>query len=215
MQMCYEERQLDVKKKFIEGSYQLIAKYQPCDDLKTKKLKYGLEGIYNLLLKVIVMLIITIILGIWKEYLFLTLIYAITRRYTYGLHAKKTLTCWLTTLPIYILGTLIIIHIELSSFYVILIWLLGFISFLIWAPADTPALPLIHKERRRNQKIKACLLCFVFLLVILLYPNQLFVNAICYCLLIQSICINPITYKLTNTPFDNYKIYFKKHGLNY
>jgi len=199
----------------MESSYQFIAKYETCDELKTKKLIYGLEALYNLITKFIVMLFITIILGIWKEYLLLILIYSSARRYAYGLHAKNTITCWLTTLPIYLLGCYFIRSISIPSNLMYGLWFFGFLSFLFWAPADTPARPLIHSEIRKKQKIKACLVCLIYLFCIIGFQNPLLSNACIYCLIIQSICINPLTYKLTKTPFDNYKLYYKNHGLNY
>lgn len=203
-----------MKKKFIENTYLFITKYQDCDELKTKKIKYGLEALYNLITKVVVMLIISIILGIWREYLLLVLIYASARRYAYGIHAKKSIICWITTLPIYLVGCYIIRCISLPNYLIYILWFFGFISFLLWAPADTPARPLIHKEIRKKQKIKACLTCIIYLFCIILFQYPLINNAIIYCLVVQSICINPITYKLTKTPFANYKLYYEKHGLN-
>lgn len=49
-----------MKDKFINSSINFIQKYQECDDLKLKKLKYGLEGIYSLLVKISVVIIISI-----------------------------------------------------------------------------------------------------------------------------------------------------------
>ena len=97
----------------------------------------------------------------------------------------------------------------------VLLWFLGFGSFLLWAPADTPARPLIHKEIREKQKLYACATCILYLSFILIFQNQIVNNVIIYSLLVQVICINPLTYFVTKTPFDNYKLYYKNHGLNY
>ena len=203
-----------LKKKFIETSYNFISCYEKCDDLQTKKLKYGLEAVYNLITKLVVMLLLSILLGIWKEYILLVIVYASARRYAYGLHAKKSITCWCTTLPIYLLGCYFIKYMAIPSYLMYILWSIGFLSFFLWAPADTPARPLIHSETRKKQKAKACMVCVVYLTLILTIQNQVLSNALVYCLIIQSICINPITYKLTNTPFNNYKVYYEKHGLN-
>ncbi len=204
-----------MKKKFIEKSYQFISKHQACDELQTKKIKYGLEGLYNVLTKVFVMAIITLILGIWKSYLLLIIFYAFARRYAYGLHSKSSITCWILTLSIYIFGSYFIFYANFSNYIIYLVWLFSFISFILWAPADTPNRPLIHKEKRKIQKIKACMICIIYLMFIFIFQNQMINNTIIYSLFIQSLCINPITYKITKTPFANYKIYCKNHGLNY
>ena len=50
-----------MKQKFVNSSINFITKYQECDDLKLKRLKYGLEGIYSLVVKLTVVLIIAIL----------------------------------------------------------------------------------------------------------------------------------------------------------
>lgn len=204
-----------MKKRCIQKCCDFIQKYIKCDELKIKKLKYGLEALYNLFTKIIVMLILSIIFGIWKEYILLIFTYALVRRYAYGIHAKKSIICWVTTLPIYLLGSCFIKYGSISNYLLYGIWCFSFVSFILWAPADTPALPLIHLEKRKVQKIKSCTVCVAYLAFIIFFQNSTLNKAFIYSLLVQSICINPITYKLTNTPFNNYKVYYAKHGLNY
>lgn len=204
-----------MKKKVVLICYQFINKYVPCDELKEKKIKYGIETLYNLLTKVFVMLILSIILGIWKQYLLFIPIYALTRRYAYGIHAKKSFICWLATIPSFMLGCYFMKYSILPTFLKYSLWGISFVSFIFWAPADTPNLPLIHPEIRKKQKSKSCIICIIYLLIILLLKNGNLVNGCIYALVLQSICINPLTYKLTKTPFNNYKLYYAKRGLNY
>ena len=98
-----------MKRKIIDWEYKFITKYQKCDELQTKKLKYGLEVIYNLLSKTIILFLISILLGVWKEYILLIIIYSFTRMYTFGIHAKSTLICWFTSTIIYIFGSWFVI----------------------------------------------------------------------------------------------------------
>ena len=120
--------------------------------------------------------------------------------------------CWATTLTIYVLGSLLVKEIILVKEFVLIIWTFAFISFLLWAPADTPKRPLIRKNQRIKQKIKVCIISLLYLLLIIFINNNTVINAISYALLIEMICVNPITYKLTKTRFNNYKYY--KKGLN-
>ena len=94
-----------MKKKFINYSINLI-------DLDKKKLKYGLEGFYNLITKVVVLIILALILNLTKELFLLIIIYSLFRLYGFGIHAKKTWQCWLTTIPIYIGGCFFIKYIS-------------------------------------------------------------------------------------------------------
>ena len=203
-----------MKKKFVEKGYNFIARYQECDRIKTIRIRYGLEAFYNLLTKAIFLFIVTYCFGLLKEYLLLCVVYSLARRHTYGLHAKSTIICWITTIPIYLGGCFFIRFAEIQMPIVTALWLWSFLSFLLWAPADTPSTPLIREEVRKKQKFKACLICIVFLIILVLFPYRIIINTICYSLVVQSITINPITYWITNTPYNNYKTYLKNHGLN-
>ena len=55
-----------MKDKFVNSSIKFIMKYQECDDLKLKKLNYGLQGIYSLVVKLTVIIIISIIINFYK-----------------------------------------------------------------------------------------------------------------------------------------------------
>ena len=56
-----------MKEKFVNSSIKFIMKYQECDDLKLKKLNYGLQGIYSLIVKLSVIIIIAIITKTIKQ----------------------------------------------------------------------------------------------------------------------------------------------------
>ena len=97
-----------MKSSFIDHSIVMIAKNRELTKLDEKKLRYGLEGFYNLITKMIVMTILAIILDIVPEYFLLMFVYATLRLYGFGIHMKTSLQCWCTTLPIYLGGCLLI-----------------------------------------------------------------------------------------------------------
>ena len=198
-----------MKKKFINYSLNYIESKKSLSNLEKKKLKYGLEGFYNLFTKLIVMIILSLIFNLTRELLLLILIYSFLRLYGFGIHAKKTWQCWITTIPIYIGGCFIIKYLTLSPLLINIIWLFGFISFLLFAPADTKSRPLIHKEKRIRAKILSIIIIIILYLINYFYPNQVLLNTSLYALIIQSIVINPLTYKLFNEPYNNYKAYQK------
>lgn len=199
-----------MKEKFIESSLKLIYKYQECDDLKTKKLKYGLEGIYSLIVKLIVVIIIAFITGTYKETLLILLFYAGIRTYSYGMHAKSNLACWITSITIYNIIPLIIRNYNVPNYIGYLVLGLSFVSMILWAPADTPKRPLIRKKQRTICKIISATTVTIYAIIFLLNDIAIVNNALIYALIIQSIVINPVTYKITNTRFNNYKYYHKE-----
>ena len=198
-----------LKQKFIKNAMHLITKKRNLTILEEKKLRYGLEAFYNLITKTIVLILLAIIFDFVFELVLLTIIYSTLRLYGFGIHAKTSLQCWFTTLPIYICGCLFIKYSVLPDVLIYIIWAIGFISFLLFAPADTPARPLIHKEKRIRAKIFSIIILLVYLTIIIFYNKQFLSNALLYGILMECIAINPLTYRLFNTPYNNYKTFQK------
>ena len=200
-----------MKEKFINSSLSFIMKYQECDDLKIKKLKYGLEGIYSLIVKLTVVLIIAILTQTINSTLLFLLFYAGIRTFSFGWHAKSNIACWITTILIYNIIPLLIKNINIPNSIGYIILGISFISVLIWAPADTPKRPLVRKEQRLKAKILSTIVTILYFIIYIFTNYSLIKNTLLYALIIQTICINPLTYKLTNTQFNNYKYYQKKN----
>ena len=198
-----------MKEKFVNSSISFISKYQECDDLKLKRLKYGLEGIYSLIIKTIVVIIISIFTKTIQETILLILFYAGIRTFSYGMHAKSNLSCWITTLLIYNGIPLFTQKIDIPNNIGYIILGGALISMILWAPADTPKRPLIRKNQRIKCKILSIIIVLIYTLIYLFSNNILINQTIIFALIIQTIIINPLSYKLTNTRFNNYK-YHKK-----
>lgn len=200
-----------MKEKFINSSINFISKYQECDDLKLKRLKYGLEGIYSLIVKISVVILISIITKALTETLLFILFYAGIRTFSFGWHAKSNIACWITTLLIYNVILYFIINIDYPIYIGYIILEISLISMLLWAPADTPKRPLIRKKQRLKSKILSITVLVLYAVIYVTINSNPLKNIILYSLLIQTILINPITYKITNTRFNNYK-YYKKNN---
>ena len=142
-----------MKEKFVNSSIKFISKYQECDDLKIKKLNYGLQGIYNLIVKLSIVIIIAIITKTINQTLLFLLFYAGIRTFSYGLHAKSNLACWITTIIIYNIIPYFIKNINFPIYMSYIALIVALISMILWAPADTPKKPLIRKENRKKCKI--------------------------------------------------------------
>ncbi len=198
-----------MKEKFVNSSISFISKYQECDDLKLKRLKYGLEGIYSLIIKTIVVIIISIFTKTIQETILLILFYAGIRTFSYGMHAKSNLSCWITTLLIYNGIPLFTQKIDIPNNIGYIILGGALISMILWAPADTPKKPLIRKNQRTKCKILSIIVVLIYSLIYLFSNSIIIKQMIIFALIIQTIIINPLSYKLTNTRFNNYKYYRK------
>ncbi len=200
-----------MKEKFVDSSIKFINKYQEIDDLKLKKLNYGLQGIYSLIVKLSVVIIIAIITKTINQTLLFLLFYSGIRTYSFGWHAKTNIGCWISSITVYNIIPLLIKNYNIPSNIGYIILGITLISMILWSPADTPKRPLIRKEHRRKCKIITTLVTILYIIVFALNKISLINNALIYASLIQSIFINPIYYKITNTQFNNYKYYKKKN----
>jgi len=199
-----------MKQMFVDVSFRYINKDGHCDERSTRILKYGLEGLYSHLTKTSVLVALAIILGLWKEVLLSLLFFLLLRTFGFGIHAKTSLGCWLTTIPVYIGGAFFVKYATLPIQIVILIWIIGFLNILIYAPADTHKRPLIRKHQRIRNKVLCTIVAIVYGYCIIAFNSNILTNVILFALILQTICIHPLTYKLCKSPYDNYKTYKKK-----
>lgn len=179
------------------------------DEIKLAEIKYGLEGLYMLISKLIIILLLSILLGIVKEVLIFLLIYNFIRMPSFGLHATKSWICLLSS-------SIIFIGVPyLAKFLIIPIWLkviLGIALILLIyknAPADTYKRPIVSKKRRQVYKFLSTLVAIIYVFTSLFVNNQFIANSFLLSLVVQSCMISPLVYKIFNLPYDNYKAYLE------
>ncbi len=203
-----------MKKRIIDKLANFIIKHKECNEKDIRIYRYGIETLYNLATKTIVILILTFFAKSIKECLLIILFYTMLRIFAYGLHASGSLGCWLTTIPVYVGGSLLIKYITIPKYIVMIIWVIYILFVSLWAPADTKKRPLIRAERRKKLKIEALGMSIVFLMIIYFVKNNLIVTTMGFCMILEGICICPLTYYLTGNKFNNYIYYLQEHGLN-
>ena len=161
-----------MKQTFINKSISLITKYKNPSEKELKIYKYGLEGLYNLTTKTLVVLLVAVLINTAKEFILILTFDALLRSCAFEIQAKSSLACWISTLTIYILGSIVAKEIIITRMPSLIICAIAFISFILWAPADTPKRPLIRKNQREKLKIKVCSITLVYLILLLIIKNQ-------------------------------------------
>ena len=204
-----------MKKFVLSKCMEIIKQNKQLDETKLAEIKYGLEGLYLMITKLIVITTIAILLKITKEYLIFMIIYSIMRTPSFGIHAKKSWICLLTSTMSFIGIPLIAIYTKLNITTKIIIGLLSIIGIALFSPADTHKKPIINKKRRRIYKILSTIISSTYILLSIIIKNNFISNCFFYATILQNILISPITYKLFRMPYNNYKTYIKTHGLNY
>ncbi|MBK2003255.1 accessory gene regulator ArgB-like protein [Listeria ivanovii subsp. londoniensis] len=171
------------------------------------KVKYGLEIIIINVMKFAIVYGLALVTGVLLQTMTVHLSYLWLRRYSFGLHATKTLNCTLMSLAMFVLTPLVFQNV-LSNNWIVL-GAFGFIllNMYFFAPADTENLPLIGEEHRKNLKRKAMIGTLILTGIALLVPFAEMKTLIVIGSLFQVISINPITYKLLRRRYRNYEKY--------
>lgn len=199
-----------MKEVFLERSLQLLNKeynYQG-DDLD--RVKYGLEVIYISITKMFVILLVSIIFKAFKETLLMIIFVNGLRTFAYGIHAKKSWHCYISSIICFVLSPMLFKYIEINVIQKILISIICFISYVVFAPADTHKRPLINKEHRKKLKINTLIVCSIYIAIIFISKNTLINNMIILSMVTEVFVINPIIYKIFDMPYNNYMTYQPK-----
>lgn len=197
---------------FADKNLNYISKYYKLSNTEKIKIKYGLEVLYTVITKTIGILLMSLFLKTFKETIILMGFYLLLRLFSHGIHAKKSSHCWVASILTYGAFPLLIKYFVIKKIYILIMSIIAFICFIIWAPADTPKKPLINKKKRIIDKFLTLIISTTLMFVVILSKNSLINNCIFFSYIMSIISINPLTYKLFKIPFNNYKKY--KIGLN-
>lgn len=181
---------------------------------KLEEIEYGLEGIYILITKLIIIFTIAYFLGVFKELLIFLLIYNFIRMPSFGLHATKSSYCLISSIIVFFLGMYVSIIFVIPVYIKLIIGIYCIIRIYMNAPADTYKRPIVNKKRRECYKFISTLIAIVFVFASLFTKNTFISNSLVITLLIQTLMISPYVYRLFKLPYNNYKQYIIDNGLN-
>lgn len=197
-----------MKKKLLDYCIKSIKnKYPDYDSDKIDIINYGLESLYLTFSKVILIVAFSVILGIFKNVVLLLLFYNIIRFTAFGLHAKKSWHCLLISSTLFIGGVYICEYLYLPFILKVFLSLICILLIAKYAPADTEKRPLINKKRRKKYKILSVLSSGIFAILIVIFNEKIISNYLLFGLIWATLMILPISYKLFDLPYDNYKSY--------
>ena len=198
-----------MKEVFLNKSMDLLSSKYNYDSLTKDKILYGLEIIYIFITKLSVILISALIFGLFKEMLIFTLLLNGLRTFAYGVHAKKSWHCYISSLVVFILMPYIFINININLIQKIIISILSLISMYVYAPADTETRPIVNMNQRKKLKLYSFLVCTIYIILSFIIKNEMIINLILLSMITESFIINPFIYKIFNLPYNNYKEYLK------
>ena len=201
-----------MRSKIINSIMNQIKIYNNFDDIKLQEIKYGLETVYLTIIKTIVFILLAILLKTIKGLLLFMLFYGIIRLTGFGVHAKKSIHCWISSILIFLIIPILIKYITIHNYILYIISLISITILAIYAPADTPKRPLINKKKRIIYKVLTILISIGYLITITIIKDKLIINSLFYSLLLECFLVTPLIYKLFGVSYKNYKNYKRKEN---
>lgn len=193
--------------KFADSLMPFLEKYNKYTDKEKIVVHYGLETLYVNISKAIIITFFSLFLGITLEMYCFIFIYGLLRTYMGGVHLKTSLGCTIFSGTIFILPTIISLNIDIFWQLGLPILLTGLLIAYKYSPADTSRKPILNKDLRKRRKKISCILISIYIIIYILNFNIILNNFIVFAVLINSIIIHPITYKLMKQNYNNYLIY--------
>lgn len=198
-----------MKEKFLNYSINEILKKKELSEEEIEEYRYNLEGFYLTISKLLIMIPLSIIFNVFFEMILFIIIFNFIREPAHGLHASKSYICLITSSITFIGIPYISKIIELNLYTRIIISVIGFILIVVFAPADTEKAPIIRKEKRLKLKIKSTIIALIMITLSFIINNNIIINLLLFSIVLESILINPLTYKIFHSKYNNYIDYLK------
>lgn len=197
-----------MREKFLKKSIASVKKKYPYyTEEKLEEIEYGLDAIYLNIPKTIIIFGLAIILDIFKDMILLLTFYGILRTFAFGMHASKSWHCLVISTVMFIGGGLVCKYISIPYYVKIIISILSLICIIKYAPADTHKRPLINAKRRKLYKIVSSIIALIYVVLIIIFVNKDISMYLTMGILEAVLMIHPITYKVFQMPYANYKHY--------
>lgn len=175
------------------------------DEEKAEILDYGLHLIIGEIPKVFIMIGLAFLLGVGELSVLAFLLILPYRSFSGGFHLKTHLGCILCTTSFYAGTALLSKYITLTEpvkyIAIIAVWIFGMIMIKLYAPADTENVPVISKKERRKRKIASYIMLSISLLAAAIIPNRIISNILLFGMLIQTLSITRLAYKITKNKY--------------
>jgi len=196
-----------MKKLVVDYFMNIIVKDNKYAEIKLQEIRYGLEGLYLNISKLIIFLIINIIIGNLGASLLFILFFIPIKSFSYGFHAKTSLQCWLISAFCFVGLPFLTNYIEFNFLFKMILIVCFFIIFTFFSPADTPRKPILSSSIRLRLRVSSLFVVSIYSFIILNFPSL--ATVLILVLLLQSIMISPLIYSIFKVQYNNY-LYYKK-----
>lgn len=205
--------------KICENLTKKIRKQMPeIDDERAEVIMYGLQLIIGEIPKLILLFTVAIIFKIGWLVIFAYITMLPYKTVAGGFHLKTNIGCTIGTFIVYFGNVLISKYLVIEPQYIKYIivgatWIFSMIMISIYAPADTVNLPILRKRERKTKKILSYIFATITLIGAIFIKNSTISNILLFNVLIESISISRLAYKLTKNEYG-YETYTKQNALS-
>ena len=196
-----------MKNVVINSLMNSVVKYKDFDEIKLKEIKYGIESFYLTITKTIVIFSIAYVLNLFETLLVFMCFYTLLRLNGFGLHAKKSWQCWVVSTVIFLLIPYLCLNIFVNKNIQIILALICLMLILKYAPADTEKRPIINRKKRFLHKGLCFVTTFIYIFLLFFLHSSYICNIIFFSVILETIMILPISYKIFGLKYNNYKRY--------
>ena len=182
------------------------------NDEKAEEINYGLHIMFGEIPKVFIMAAIAGILGIFKWTIICFCLMLPYRTYSGGFHLKTHIGCIIGTSIMYTGNAFISQQFELPYITKIIcasvLLIFSIIMVYLYAPADTEDVPVVSQKEREKRRNISFVIVTIMLVASVFIKNNSISNIILIGVLLQTISITRLAYKLTNNKYG-YEEYWK------
>lgn len=164
---------------------------------------YGFQVVIGGLVKGVLLVLLTLLLGIFHSTFSVLFFFAALRIFAGGYHMDSYTRCMITSFGIFILLGLLVEYTQIYWSLPILIalsvstFIIALISAIKWAPADTPYKPITNPKKIKNLKTLSILVVLAWLaadILLLMNNHNFYVLAGCSGMLMAAFIISPAGY---------------------
>lgn len=193
-----------MKEKYLKVTTSFITKYHRYNDDELENLRYGLEGLYLSITKLIIIVAISLLLGIFKELCILLILFNIIRFTGFGFHAGKSYECLICSTLLFIGLPKVLSCLNMSKLPLLTIGIVCLIILGLYAPADTVKRPLPNKKKRIIRKVATIIIAIAYIILSQVIDNYTVSYLLISALILEAIMVNPLTYIIFKQPYRNY-----------
>jgi accessory gene regulator B len=168
---------------------------------------YGFQIVIGGIVKAILMVLLSLLLGIFQSTLTVLLFFAALRIVAGGYHMDNYTKCMVTSFGMFFLMGFLVKYTS-SYFSLGILMALSGIAFLTalivsikWAPADTPYKPITKPKQIKKLKIMSVIVVFIWLVadaILIKYKLNYYILAGCLGILMAAFIVSPAGYGFFN-----------------